>query len=445
MVNIWRRRWVTATVGAVLLCGACLAAAGPTRSVDEFGAVPDDGKDDTAAFMAALKACAATPGSTLSLSPGRYDLAMRTDPPDGASPPLLVIKKAQGLTIDGRDAEIVCHDHAPLFWFENCSDVQIRNLKIDYDPLPFTAGQIIADGDGYHDLKVEEHHPMHEGFRVESMLPYDPLRKRMGLIKDDLYQREFPNRIEKISERVLRIPVKRKLFKTGDWVIVRHQIYSKNAFNFTDCQTVTVQDVTVYTCPGMALMSRGGGDVTLRKFNVMIKPGSGRWFSATADATHFSDTRGKVVLEDCLLEGMGDDGVNVHGMYSVITEVIDARTFKIAVAKDKRWSVVLPRPGDVLEIGRGPDPLSPMTTAKVASADGGEDDKVVTIVLTAPAVQPLMSGDVVGNAVETPEMTFVLFEDAPDVGEQIATPFGGERRRAVFRGEDDVVDDLRIG
>ena len=37
--------------------------------------------------------------------------------------------------------------------------------------------------------------------------------------------------------------------------------------------------------------------------------------SAIADATHFSGCLGEILLDGCHMEGQGDDGINVHGIF----------------------------------------------------------------------------------------------------------------------------------
>jgi len=373
-------------------------------SVASFGAKADDRADDTPAFVQALRACVLSPGSTLALDAGVYDVAMRSTPPDGSASPVLVISGARGLTIDGHGAEIICHDFATLFALDGCRDVTIRNLRIDYDPLPFTAGQIVGEGDGFVDLKIEPHHPLQAGLRAESLLPFDPVRKRMGQGTEDLYQPNLQRRTQKISPDVMRVPVTRPMYHPGDWVILRHQIYSKNALDFTNCDRVQFDDVTVYTCPGMALHAHGGSDFALHSFNVAIKPNSGRWFTATADATHFNGVRGKVTLNDCLLESMGDDGANVHNWYLRVTQVLGPRRFKGVLGKDPSWDPLLPMPGDHLEIGRSPNPLLPLINATVESAEYGDDGKAAVVTLTKTPSQPPRVDDVVGNASTLPAL-----------------------------------------
>jgi hypothetical protein len=85
-------------MGMILGLAVCapLVTAAATFPVSRFGAVAGDGKEDAEAFRAALRACVQSPGSTLMLEPGRYDLALRSTPPDGSSPPVLVVADVRG-------------------------------------------------------------------------------------------------------------------------------------------------------------------------------------------------------------------------------------------------------------------------------------------------------------------------------------------------------------
>ena len=62
----------------VLLCALLpMAALAQTewRNVRDFGAVPNDGKDDTAAFQAAFDSLDTHSGGTVYCPPGRYDIS----------------------------------------------------------------------------------------------------------------------------------------------------------------------------------------------------------------------------------------------------------------------------------------------------------------------------------------------------------------------------------
>ncbi|KKK63742.1 hypothetical protein LCGC14_2991230 [marine sediment metagenome] len=74
------RAWLwLALLTPALLSMACSAMAGSaslqTVSVADFGAVPDDGKDDTAAVNRAIAVAVKRSGSALIFPTGRYDFA----------------------------------------------------------------------------------------------------------------------------------------------------------------------------------------------------------------------------------------------------------------------------------------------------------------------------------------------------------------------------------
>lgn len=124
--------------------------------------------------------------------------------------------------------------------------------------------------------------------------------------------------------------------------------------------------------------------------------------SATADATHFNNCRGTVTLEDCLFEGMGDDATNIHSMYMVVTERVDARTVRLARGRHPHRMQAIPRPGDRLEFGGGDNPLVPYVTAVVETATPNPEAGVATIRFTEPLPVRTATEDVVGNASTCP-------------------------------------------
>jgi hypothetical protein len=70
------------------------------------------------------------------------------------------------------------------------------------------------------------------------------------------------------------------------------------------------------------------GFVTLRakRLNVInchVIPHNGCWMSSIADCMHFVDTREYVSISDSKCQAMGDDGLNVHAVLFLITEIIN--------------------------------------------------------------------------------------------------------------------------
>jgi len=154
--------------------------------VADFGAVPNDGKNDTPAIRAAIKACQDKPGVRLVFIPGTYDMHGET-PTDTRT--RLEFEAYDDLTIEGNGAEIIGHELANLFAFSNCSNITIRNLTIDWDPLPFTEGRIIAIEGNHFDMEVTGPHIARAGLGVDAILGYDPEAQRLSRRYIDHYQK----------------------------------------------------------------------------------------------------------------------------------------------------------------------------------------------------------------------------------------------------------------
>ena len=60
----------------------------------------------------------------------------------------ILLRGLQDVIIDGMDeAEIICTKTTRAITLFNCKNVTLKGLTIDYDPLPYTQGKIIAISD----------------------------------------------------------------------------------------------------------------------------------------------------------------------------------------------------------------------------------------------------------------------------------------------------------
>ena len=89
-----------------------------------------------------------------------------------------------------------------------------------------------------------------------------------------------------------------------------------------------MQDVTVHSAFGMAILAqrcrnvilRGSGKAADRTCGVF--PSGDRRTALAADATHFSNCRGKILVENCFFKGTVDDALNVHATCLSIEDVL---------------------------------------------------------------------------------------------------------------------------
>lgn len=103
----------------------------------------------------------------------------------------------------------------------------------------------------------------------------------------------------------------------GQMVLVRH-VTSNSAFRCSSCNHVKVENVRIYSAPGMGFVFQKGGQfITLR--NNVVAP---RCFpncknpepSIVGDASHFQGVTGDILIENNDFGWQGDDSVNITGL-----------------------------------------------------------------------------------------------------------------------------------
>ena len=100
----------------------------------------------------------------------------------------------------------------------------------------------------------------------------------------------------------------------------------------------TLHNVRVHYAEGMGLIAQRCTDITLNKFGVCLRGADdARYFTTQADATHFSQCRGKIISDYGLYEGMMDDAINIHGIYLKVRERIDSHTLRCRYEHGQTW------------------------------------------------------------------------------------------------------------
>ncbi len=393
----------------ILLCmGVAMSinTAGATKDarilrVTDFGARPDSEEDAVPAIRAAITSARRRKGLPviIQFAPGRYRCLGGTLLPDGwRHRPSLDVEKLDNITIDGQGATLVGHDIARLFFIHNSHHITLRNLTVDWDPLPHTSGRVVRLLPEEHAFEIEPQIPAYPlaGRIVQGVLAYNPKRHRLADCGWEVYQTQGERDADPTQltpDGHLRVFQTRNggLPEIGWHVVVRHQVYGYDAFVFDKCADVLLEDITVHAVPGMAVIGFGSRDMTIRRIKVV--PSDGGWMSATADAMHFNGCRGTVTVEDSEFAGMGDDAINIHAMYGLATARIDDHTLAVGRARmhpyyDKTrgiWDA--PAPGDLLEYSGGEEPLLAQGQLHVAAArqDAKQQRTIVTFTEALPA------------------------------------------------------------
>ena len=358
--------------------------------VEDFGAVADGKTDCTKAFEKAIsKANLIGPGVTIQLGKGRYILS--TDLPEKTGQgqdtshlegkdkeeadlykqcrkfnvsPCIIMKNEKGITFVGQglDTEIIITiPLAIAFELTKCNEIIFKDMVIDYDPIPFTQG-IITDIDveaGTFDYKNDD------GFPVLSEYWFKECDAKWGMSFDEKHlfrmngeSAVFTDSWDNLGHSKWRMHLhyseQAKNLKVGDHFVHLARMGGTSALFFSHCGDVKIENVNIYANAAAAtIFFRCTGNIHIDGLQVRPRPGSGRIFSLNGDCVHCQSCRKGPLIENCIFEGMSDDGMNFYTLPSVIKEVISQQEVRVidtqVLQKGDKVQIIRPTEGTIIE------------------------------------------------------------------------------------------------
>jgi hypothetical protein len=356
--------------------GSAFAAAAPTlraanspaqepkpaaeATVFEMTSFSGPGLDADAAFAKALAAIAKSAADASKAGrPAPIVLNLEKNAAYRIKRPVL-IKQLSGFELNGNGAELINTALGSTLLISGASHVTIRNLTIDYDPLPFTQGTIA----GF------DHAALVITVKVDPGYPDDPAF--LATISDGFFKvmdrqtralkvgaRDFlsPKKVERAGEGLIKVELQwsaNDVFpsqlpvKVGDVVAISNG-YS-HAIVVDGSVSTAFVDFKLLASPGMGILENGGpGGMTLYKVSIIPGPrpkgaSTDRLISTNSDGSHFITVERGPTIEDCTFVLTSDDAVNVHGFYYYVVEKPGPRRYLLT----PKWDIGLAA-GDEIE------------------------------------------------------------------------------------------------
>ena len=202
---------------------------------------------------------------------------------------------------------------------------------------------------------------------IANALEFDAQRRETAFGVHDNYAVKDHHRAELIGERQVRLFVPFASLPTPGNVFVLtpgHRLCP--AMSALDSQSIQLRDVTVHHCPGMGFIAQRCRDVRLQNF--VVAPSGERMTSASADGAHFVNCAGHIELSNCRFENQLDDPVNVHGLYSRISQLLSENEVEVELVHHEQRGIPIAEVGDEMGLVRN-DTLATYATARVSHAE----------------------------------------------------------------------------
>jgi hypothetical protein len=241
-------------------------------------------------------------------------------------------ERMKDFTIDATDMTFVfTQPEKSSMIFRDCKNVTLRGATFNHDPHPFSQGEIVAISAKQDsiDVRVERGYPAEidnpKLFPITGGVEiFDPTTRQQKVDTLCLHY----DRIERLAENLFRFHLNPALSPClpealGDlasWRGVR-----RLDITVLNCAHMKIFDVTIVNGSGFCIHEIGGEGGGFYRYKVTYGPkpvGSTKPLrSADADAFHSNSVRKGPTLEDCVFEGIGDEGINIYDSASLVHEM----------------------------------------------------------------------------------------------------------------------------
>lgn len=352
------RNLLIIALAATLLSPAMPIYAAEDKSVDvsSFGAVADDGADDSTAIQSAINYAIDNGIPCIKFRSGVYDFSESPVSDDKTGAYLKVIK-ADNLTLSGSKnggapatvfRRLNCGgdnvDLRQLFYAEQCSNLTLRDIQFETNPTYYTAGEVTEYTKDTVTVEIADGYPTPEEIGDTKIhLPglYDKTAKcfyeqRLIWTKEDgsdapacnIPDKSKPG-IVKIENEEIAKKVKKAVKDKGaeNLLLFWFQGHFTENFHmlyFRYCENLVFENISIPSSTGFALTCDMCRNITYS--GVKLSPSEDKCAVAPRDAMKLYACGGDILMENSVMEGFEDDGQNCHGQFSTIHQVKNEHT-----------------------------------------------------------------------------------------------------------------------
>lgn len=419
------RKHITGAAAVLAAAAVMSCSAGSPREVrlDDYLEGAHTACDTAMAIRRAVECAVSSKGSTLVLPGGTLEISdeyakekflyISNNYPssDCAKRIAFDLSGADGLTVEGNGTLLLFSGYVIPFHVEGARNVTVRNLKVDFKRSSISEGVIADAGEGYSDLSFPHDYRIvfesgalvfmdARGNRYPywSLLEYDPVREEIAHYVRERAVGYNGIRGEKLDNGLVRIYHPGFSAAKGNVLVFGPLERRAPGFFLESSSGITLEDVTMWQCPGMGVIAQRSENILLDRMVVEPAPGSGRLTSVGADATHFINCRGLIHLRGCSFSCQWDDCTNIHGWYSVCRERLSSNSLLLWSNYRTDFAV----PGMTMELVDHNN-MMPYGKAVVRGVEKLNSDlSIVTFAEDLP--ESLKTGDVLADADADPDV-----------------------------------------
>ena len=331
----------------------------------------------------------------------------------------LPIVNKKKLTLDAQGSTFIFHGKMQPVLVLDSEKVQLRNFTIRYAAPFYVEGKItkIAEGKTTLEIPTKFFSWKVENGKFRILREDGEAGVNMALAfesdgpmvpRDGNGDMGWTDSAEQVDRQHVRFDTDagKKGLKVGQILVLRNGMRPHPAVLLYRAKDTRLVKIIFSDSQGMGLLAQRSENVTIMGGGCVRAPG--RLHTVSADATHFSNCRGKIFIKGALYEGMMDDAINVHSTCLSIEKVESPTSFIAKYMHPQSIGFEVFEKGEKVQFIRGKT-LENLRPEEWGIVDNAEmlDPTHVRVTLEKPLPESIGEGDAVENASWYPSVQFI--------------------------------------
>ncbi|WP_346854695.1 right-handed parallel beta-helix repeat-containing protein [uncultured Draconibacterium sp.] len=331
-----------------------------------------------------------------------------------------LFENKKNLVIDGRGSTLIFHGIMQPFTFDNCSNITLRNISIDWENPLIAQAEVLKTTEQYIDLGINhKEFPYQlqdnqlvfdvsgaEGNAWKGTMEFDrkgryvvPQTGDMGCLGEDWNNYQAATTMPGVVR--LQYNFKRKP-AVGNFLVLRHAERTHSGVFITESKNISIKNLNLYHACGLGILAQFSEDLTFSEYRAIPNKNKNHYFGGGDDGLQVSNCKGNITVSNCEFEGLMDDPINVHGTSVQIQEIISATELKCKFMHHQSVGLKWGHPNDVINFIEN-EKMNSIGNGKIV-AFKPIDKETFTIAFSTAVPKGLEAGDALENLTWSPNL-----------------------------------------
>lgn len=241
----------------------------------------------------------------------------------------IVLENRNNLIIDGNGSKLIFHNQIQPFTIDNCTNISIRNIAIDWEQ-PLTAqAKITKVNDEFIELAIDlKEYP----YRLENgklFFTIDGNVNKSWKFSTEIDAKirhivpqtgemeplgnEWENYIaEDIIPGVIRLyyPFSRKP-KTGNILVLQYAEQNNPGIFIEDSKNITISNVNIFHAPGVGILAKNSENLDFNNYKSIPNKVNSRYYSSDKGGLYILNGKGEIKINNCEFDGTMNNAITI--------------------------------------------------------------------------------------------------------------------------------------